>query len=52
MTEGLADKYLGAALSKISECDAVKIVLRLVYAVAVALILQVLILTYIAYKLT
>lgn len=49
---GLAEKYFGAAMCKLSECDAVKIVLRLVYAVAIALVLQVLILTYVAYKLT
>ena len=52
MSEGIAGQYLGAALRKLSECDAVKILLRLVYAVAVALVLQVLILTYVAYKLT
>jgi hypothetical protein len=49
---GLAEKYLGVALCKLSECDAVKIVLRLIYAVALALVLQVLILTYVAYKLS
>jgi hypothetical protein len=54
MSEGLgiAEKYLGAALAKISECDAVKMMMRLVYALAVTLMVQVLLLAYMAYKLT
>lgn len=48
----LAEKYLGIAVSKVCESQTVKVLLKLVYAVACALILQVVILSYVAYVLT
>ena len=48
----LAEKYLTVAIAKVCECDLVKTLVRLVYAVALALILQVLILTYLALRLS
>lgn len=52
MIHEVAEKYLGVAINKLTECDAMRTMLKLAYAVALALVLQVVILTFVAYKLS
>jgi hypothetical protein len=48
--QDLAEKYLSSALTQVCESKLAKLLMKLAYAVAIALIVQVLILTYVAYR--
>jgi len=47
-----AEKYLSLAVSKVAECDAVRVLTKIACLVAAALVLQVVILVYVAFRLT
>ena len=46
----LAEKYLNSAVTQVCESKLAKLLMKLVYAVAIALIFQMLVLTYVAYR--
>jgi hypothetical protein len=48
----MLDKYVALAAETFSHCEAVRALLKLVCLVAAALVLQVLILAYVAYRLS
>lgn len=50
MIQELAEKYLASAVTQVCESKLAKLLMKVVVAVAIALIVQVLILTYVAYK--
>ena len=47
----IAERYLTLGMRKVAECDAVRILFRLAVTVVIAMILQVCVLAFIAYKL-
>jgi hypothetical protein len=48
--QDLAEKYLSSALTQVCESKLAKLLMKLAYVVAIALVFQVLILTYVAYR--